>query len=276
MYETYWNLMEKPFRNVTDKKYFVYTETYEEAYLRLLYSATESQGLFLLTGEGGCGKTFLAKVFVQDMLEQGHRVAMIGSPTFAPEQFLQQILCEFGVDCSNRSRLELLQELRRFLATVPQDKRCILFLDNAHLVPNTPVVEDIRMLLTLESGSRLLLAPVLIGRPELGDLVARTSLRERVALQYRLSPLSCAETAEYIYSRMEKAGCGREIFTQDAVREIHAASGGVPSEINHICDLALLLGYGENAIVVEQGLAGKAIEDLKGSHRTRLAKSQLQ
>ena len=84
MYENYWNLREKPFRNVADRKFFFYAKTYEEAYIRLLYSVTESQGLFLLLGEGGSGKSLLCKVFMQDMLEQGYRVAWINNPACSP------------------------------------------------------------------------------------------------------------------------------------------------------------------------------------------------
>lgn len=264
MYETYWNLREKPFRNLMDKRFFFYAETYEEAYLRLLYSVTESQGLLLLLGEGGSGKTFICKVFMQDMLQQGYRVAMIGNPTFAPNEFLQQILYEFGLEGSNKTKLEMLQELKKLGDSAREEKNCVLLIDEAHLLSDPKTIEEVRLLLNLEVNNHTLMIPILVGKPELGEIIERSPLRDRVAFQYRLARLNCRETGEYIYSRMHKAGCGREIFTADAVKEVHVASGGIPREINNICDLALLLGYGENAIVVDRALVGKAVRDARG------------
>ena len=146
-----------------------------------------------------------------------------------------------------------------------QGKHCILIIDEAHLIQNEKTWEEIRLLLNMEEENRLLLSIIVSGRPPVLDSMQKVpSLYERTGLQYRLKPLSCRETGEYIYFRMEKAGCTREIFTADGIKEIYAYSGGIPRKINNICDLALLLGYGDNAIVVDQSLVRKASSDLKG------------
>ncbi|NUM33008.1 MAG: AAA family ATPase [Candidatus Brocadiae bacterium] len=266
MYEAYWNLNAKPFRNAVDRKFFFYGESYEEAYLRLLYTINESKGLLLLVGEGGCGKSFISKIFTKDMLEQGHKVALVTNPDLEPKEFLEEVLCEFGLDASNKSKGELLRELKRFLLeSLKQGKHSVLIVDEAHLIQNEKTWEEIRLLLNMEEENRLLLSIIISGRPTVLDSIQKIpSLYERTGLQYRLKPLSCRETGEYIYFRMEKAGCSREIFTADGIKEVYAYSGGIPRKINNICDLSLLLGYGDNSIVVDQALVKKASIDLKG------------
>ena len=264
MYENYWNLREKPFRNVADKKFFYFTKSHEEAYLRLLYNIKESQGLFLLLGEAGCGKSLLAKVFMQDVISQGYKVALITNPVNSATEFLQQILYEFGMEFANKSKLELIRDLKTMLADLPEEKTCLLIIDEAHLIKNEETFEEIRLLLNYQNNDRFLITPILVGKTELLDAIDGTPLKERVGLQYQVQPLNCRETGEYIYYRMEKAGCEREIFLSEAIKEIHANSKGVPREINNICELALLNGYSENAIVIDQMIVQRAINDLKG------------
>lgn len=267
MYEAYWNLTAKPFRNIADRKFFFYGEVYEEAYLRLLYTINETKGLLLLTSDGGCGKSFIIKIFAKDMLEEGHKVALLTNPDLEPKEFLQEVLYSFGLDATNKTKGELLRELKRFLLeTLQQGKHCILMIDEAHLIQNEKTWEELRLLLNLEEDNRLLISVILAGKPEVVESLRKVpSLAERTGLQYRIKPLTCRETGEYIYFRMEKAGCGREIFTADAIKEVYSFSGGIPRKINNICDLALLLGYGENSIVVDQPLIRKATSDLKGA-----------
>lgn len=266
MYEAYWNLTAHPFRNTTDRKFFFYNESYEEAYLRLLYSVTQSKGLLLITGESGCGKSFVTKIFSKDMMEQGYQVAFISHPDLEPIEFLQQVLYEFGLPYEGKTKSELLRELKKFaLESNSKGKICILVIDDAHLVQNRKTWEEICLLLNLEQDGRFLISIVLCGKPEIADVIQKFAfLKEHTGLQYRVTPLNCRETGEYIYFRMERAGCGREIFTIDAIKEIYAYSQGIPRKINNLCDLALLLGYGDNAAVVDQALIRKALADLQG------------
>lgn len=267
MYEAYWNLTEKPFRNTNNKKFFFYGESYEEAYLRLLYSISEAKGLMVLTGKGGCGKSFINKIFMKEMLEKGYQVAFITNPDLEPVELLQQILCEFGLEFQNKSKVELLKTLKEFVKENTQkDKLCIILIDEAHLIQSKKTLEEIRLLLNMESNDQSLISVVLSGRTELLDLIGKVpSLKERAGLQCNMPPLSCRETGQYIYHRMEKAGCGREIFSAEAIKEIYILTEGIPREINNICDLALLLGYGDNAIVIDQNIVRKAAQDLKGA-----------
>lgn len=267
MYENYWNLREKPFRNVTEKKFFFYAETYEEAYLRLLYSVTESQGMFMLLGDSGCGKSLLCKIFMQDMLEQGYRIAFIKNPSYATDEFLPQVLYEFGGEVDGKTKLQLLREFNKLFDNSKKKQHFILIVDEAHLIKGNNTFEEIRLLLNLENDNRFVITPILVGNCELGEIVSNSPLKDRIALQYRLRPLNCREAGEYIYYRMNKAGCMRDIFTAEAIKEIYAITKGNLRDINKICDLALLLGYGDNAIVIEPVLIRKALTDLRGETR---------
>lgn len=263
MYENYWNLKEKPFRNTTDRKYFFYGDVYEESYLRFLYSVNESQGLLVLFGESGCGKSLLCKIFMQDMLDQGYKVAFIDNPASSPREFLQQTLFEFGMGFEEKSKIELWRTLRNFVESSSTEKCCILLIDEAHLIRDPNIFEEIRLFMNIERDNKFLLHPILVGRSELLETISKTSLRTRVALQARLAPLDLKSTGEYIYYRVRKSGGMRDIFKEDAIREIYNATQGIPREINNICDLALLIGCGEEAIIVDQALAIKAVTEYK-------------
>ncbi|WP_372366368.1 ExeA family protein [Candidatus Uabimicrobium sp. HlEnr_7] len=267
MYESYWNLLEKPFQNISDPKFLFYGETYEEAYIRLLYSVTESKGLMLLTGEGGNGKTFVCKNFCRETRKQGYQVAFIANPDLEPIEFLQSILSEFNLDYKNKSKLELFKELENFiLENAKNGSTTIIVVDEAQSISNQKTLEEVCVLLNIDCIDRIPINVVLAGKPELSQTVLQVpSLYERVGLRYRLRPLNLHETGEYILFRLDKAGCQRDIFTADAVKEVYEHTNGLPRKINNICDLALLLGYGEGSIVVDKHLIKKAVEDLKGN-----------
>lgn len=265
MYQNYWNLKDKPFRNIADKKFFLYAQTYEEAYVRLLYGVSESQGLFMLLGEGGCGKSLLSKLFCQDLQEQGYRVAAIANPVLNAEEMLQMVLLEFGITCSSQSKVGIYREFRKMAQESSNEKGYVLVVDDAHLITDMGVFQEMRLLLNLESNNRFLITPILVGKPELAGIVQKTPLKDRTGLQYHIQPLNYRETGEYIYYRLNKAGATRDIFTVDAVKEVYSATQGIPREINNVCDVALLLGYADNVVAVEPDLVRKAVADLRGN-----------
>ncbi|HNZ66430.1 MAG TPA: AAA family ATPase, partial [Planctomycetota bacterium] len=252
--------------NNIDRNFFFYSSTYEEAYLRLIYGVMESKGILVLTGNSGCGKSFLSKIFIKDMLEQGYKIAFIANPNLEPLELLQQVSYEFGLEYKDKTKAEILRNLKTFFEeNQSQDKKNILIIDEAHLIKNEQTLEEIRLLSNLETENHSLLSIILVGANELGNILQKNlSLQERIGLRCTLKAMNCRETGEYIYFRMEKAGCGREIFNAEAIKEIYTESEGIPRKINNICDLALLLGYGDNAIVIDQSLIKKAISDLKG------------
>ncbi len=272
MYESYWNLTTNPFRNITDRNFFFYGKDYEEANLRLLYNITQSKGLLLLTGESGCGKSFVTKIFTQDMLGQGYQVAFISNPDLEPIEFLQQTLYEFGLSYEGKSKVELLRDLKHLaMETNNRGKQCILIVDDAHLIQSKKTWEEICLLLNLEQDGRFLFSIILNGQPELLTVIAKYPfLKERTALQYRINALNLRETGQYLSFRLAQAGAGRELFTLDAIKEIFSYSQGVPRKINNLCDIALLIGYGENAVMIDQTIVHKAIEDIQGISHNHL------
>lgn len=267
MYERYWQLDEQPFRNTAHPRFLYYSKKHDEALVRLLYAVSESKGLMVLTGDPGTGKSFLCKLFMKELLEKGYRVAMPSNPDLNPTEFLASVCCELGIEYRGKSQVELWQDLTDFMiATRKQGSETVVIVDEAQLISDRRTLETLRLLLNLENEERYLLTVVLVGHPDFWQQLRRLpQLNQRLGLSYRLSPLSLDETREYIKHRLGVAGRDNGLFTDGAVEEIHSYSRGVPREINNICDLSLLIGCGEEATEVTNGLVQQAVEDFRGT-----------
>lgn len=266
MYENYWKLTDKPFSGAAHPRFLYYSKKHDEALVRLLYAVSESKGLMLLTGEVGTGKTFLCKLFMRELLEKGYQVAMIVNPDLEPQEFLQQVLAELGQEWRGLSKVELWRALSDF---VVENRRLgsetVLIVDEAQMIADRRTLDLLRLLLNLESDGRYLVHLILVGQPEFWQTVRKVHpLHQRIGLSYRLLALSLEETREYIRHRLAVSGATNGIFSDEAIQEVHACSRGIPREINHICDLALLIGCGEEAAQVGKDLVRQAVEDFRG------------
>lgn len=263
MYLEYWGLKDYPFENVPDPEFMYYSQEHEEGLVRLLYAAKRRKGAALLTGEVGCGKTVLSKVFIQQLSEDEYDIGLIINPILEPIDFLKEILYQFGLNHDTNSKAGLLDILnKRMLENTKQDKTTLLIIDEAQLI-SKETFEEIRLLLNFQLNDRFLLTLILIGQPELRD-VLRTikQLDQRIAIRYHLNPLNFKDTVEYISFRLEKAGLTRDIFTSQAVDEIYSYSQGIPRKINNICDMSLLIGFSSKEKVIDSEIIKKVIEDL--------------
>jgi general secretion pathway protein A len=248
MYTAFYGLTEKPFAITPDPRYLFMSERHAEALAHLLYGISEAGGFIQLTGEVGTGKTTVVRSLLE-RLPKHAEVAVILNPQLKPVEFLLTICEELGIfvrDEDVNSVKELVDILnRRLLEAHAKGRRVVVIVDEAqNLSPET--LEQVRLLTNLETASQKLLQIILIGQPELRDVLARNELRQlaqRITGRYHLDPLSRAETAAYVRHRMKVAGATFEVFTPAALREIHRLSGGIPRIINVICDRALLGGY---------------------------------
>lgn len=266
MYEYYWDLEEKPFKNTMSPKFFYFSPEHEETLVRMLLTVTDAKGLMFLTGESGVGKTYISRMFASEMHEKGFAVAMLVNPMFSPEQLLQEILYEFGVHESYNNKADLWQRLSQHLHGLAESGgHAVLIIDEAQLIQNRETLEEIRLLLNLESDDRPLLDIFMIGEP---DLWSRTrtmpQLLQRIGVAYHLNPLPEAETAKYIAHRLSVAGAKREIFNAEACALIHAHARGVLREINNICDLALLIASGMELKEVGRDTIIECIKEMHG------------
>jgi len=245
MYTSFFGLQEKPFAITPDPRYLYLSERHAEALAHLLYGINEAGGFIQLTGEVGTGKTTV----IRSLLEQlpGHAdVALILNPRVTPAEFLLTICEELHVAVpeSGQGSTKTLMDLlgRHLLETHARGRRVVLIVDEAQNL-STQTLEQVRLLTNLETATTKLLQIILIGQPELRELLDQPDLRQlaqRITGRYHLNPLSEEESAGYVKHRMRVAGATAEVFTPSALREIHRLSGGIPRVINVICDRALL------------------------------------
>ena len=259
MYTSFFGLQEKPFAITPDPRYLYLSERHAEALAHLLYGINEAGGFIQLTGEVGTGKTTV----IRSLLEQlpGHAdVALILNPRVTPAEFLLTICEELHVEVpeSGRGSTKTLMDLlgRHLLDTHARGRRVVLIVDEAQNL-STQTLEQVRLLTNLETATTKLLQIILIGQPELRELLDKPELRQlaqRITGRYHLDPLSTDGTAGYVKHRMRVAGATAEVFTPAALREVHRLSGGIPRVINVICDRTLL-----GAFTQEEHRAGAAL-----------------
>ncbi len=261
MYTAYWGLTEKPFENTPDPKFIYYSQKHEEAMARMLYVVREHKGAALLTGEYGCGKTLLSRVIRKELQQENkYQSVFILDPHLTVREFLREIIYQLGVDKIPKNKLDISHALNKtILANHNSGKHTVLVVDEAQSIHNIDIFEEMRLLLNYQLDAAFLLTIILLGAPELKQMVTGMQhLVQRMAAGYHLNGLSEAETKNYINHRLLIAGAKRQLFTDDSYHEIYLHSYGVPRRINTICDLALLVGFSNNQNVIDR----KAIIDI--------------
>jgi general secretion pathway protein A len=248
MYTRFFGLSEKPFAITPDPRFLYLSERHAEALAHLLYGINESGGFIQLTGEVGTGKTTVVRTLLSRVPHHAD-VAVILNPRVTPVEFLLTICEELGLDISDADRDSVKQMVdalnRRLLGAHAEGRRIIVLVDEAQNL-SIDVLEQVRLLTNLETPTQKLLQIILIGQPELRELLDRTDLRQlaqRITGRYHLKPLSREETKGYVRHRLRVAGATEEIFTPAALREVHRLSQGIPRVINVACDRAMLGAY---------------------------------
>jgi len=262
MYLEYWGLQKFPFENVPDPEFMYYSSEHEEALARLVYAVKRNKGAVLLTGEIGCGKTTLSRVFIQQLADSEFDIGLITNPSLEPIDFLKEALYQIGLNPQSQSKSELLKILNeRIIENMKNNRTTLLIIDEAQLVYKE-TFEEIRLLSNFQLNDRYLLALVLIGQPELRDIIrGYKQLDQRIAIRYHLNPLNKDNTEKYVAFRLEKAGRTKNVFTAAATEEIYGYSGGVPRKINNVCDLALLIGFSMKVEKIDIDIIKKVIRD---------------
>jgi general secretion pathway protein A len=266
MYTSFFGLNEKPFSITPDPRYLFMSERHTEALAHLIYGVRESGGFIQLTGEVGTGKTTLVRSLLQQLPENSD-VALILHPQLSRNEFLTTICEELGVALSESpsSIKTLINALNTYLLeNHSRGRRTILIVDEAQNL-RLDVLEQVRLLTNLETTKQKLLQIILIGQPELRELLDRTDMRQlaqRITGRYHLEPLSADETETYIEHRLKVAGGVGPIFSNSAKRELFRLSGGVPRRINVIADRAMLGAFTQESRQVSPPLLRKAASEV--------------
>ena len=267
MYEAYWDLKEKPFENTPDPRYLYHSPKHEEALSRMLYVVTERKGAALLTGEYGSGKTLLSRVFLRELSSESYRTALIFNPALSPVELIKEIIYQLNgkVDTSSLSKNDLLRYFNEILyRNLNENKETVIVIDEAQAIPEESTFEELRLLLNFQSDNKFLFSLILIGQPELKERLRNLpQLKQRLAVRFHLTAFARDEAVEYIRHRLSVAGRQEQIFTEEALDEIYKFSGGIPRKINNICDMALLVSYGEAQDKIDTGVIKKVVEDLE-------------
>lgn len=270
MYAPFFGLSKEPFSIAPDPRFLFMSEQHREALAHLLYGLGGGGGFVLLTGEVGAGKTTVCRCFLEQV--PAHcAVAYIFNPKLTATELLQTVCGEFGITppVQADSVKAHVDALNAFLLAAHADGRqAVLVIDEAQSL-SADVLEQLRLLTNLETAERKLLQIVLIGQPELRDMVARPELEQlgqRIIARYHLGALSLAETQQYIQHRLSVAGPSAPLpFSAAALLRIHALSGGVPRRINLLADRALLGAYAQGQQRAERGTVEQAAREVFGT-----------
>ncbi len=257
MYEQCLNflgLREDPFHVSPDPRFYYSTPAHESALAELLFGIETRQGVMLLTGEAGSGKTCLLNQILDWLRESRHSSAFIFHTHLEPIGLLRSILRDFGLPCHTKSKSELVNILHTWLlerhtaGDLP-----VLILDEAQALP-LQTLDELRLLLNLETPRGKLLQIILSGQPELEAklrLPALRQLRQRIMFHSRLRLLTEEETAAYISRRLVAAGgSNSSLFPDEVVRDIYLSSVGIPRVVNLLCEHALISAYAEQQNIV--------------------------
>jgi len=270
MYEKFYGLSERPF-SITPNPRFVYlSQRHRDALAHLLYGVGQggSGGFVQLTGEVGTGKTTLCRV-VLEQVPENTRIALILNPMLSPAELLRAVCheLEISIEGTDGSLQQLQERLNSYLLERhAEGERVVLIIDEAQNMSREGL-EQIRLLTNLETATDKLLQIILIGQPELRDVLSRPELRQlaqRITARYHLDPLNQGETEAYIRHRLQIAGAQRCPFTDDGLRAIYQTSEGVPRLVNIIADRALIAGYAREEDRVGAGLVRAAAREVAG------------
>jgi len=266
MYSSFFGLNEKPFSITPDPRYLYMSERHAEALAHLIYGVKESGGFIQLTGEVGTGKTTLVRSLLQQLPDFAD-VAVVLNSQLSRVEFLSSICEELHVELpEQRNSIKALTDALNayLLKNHSLGRRTILIVDEAQNL-RVDVLEQVRLLTNLETAKQKLLQIILIGQPELRELLARNDMRQlaqRITGRYHLEPLTRDETAAYIDHRLKVAGAIGPIFSPAAKRDLFRLSGGVPRMINVIADRALLGAYTREEREVTPELVRAAVAEV--------------
>jgi general secretion pathway protein A len=278
MYLEHYGLNEPPFSITPDPRFVYLSERHRDALAHLLFGIGQGGGggFVQLTGEVGTGKTTLCRLLLEQ-LPENTRVALVLNPRLSPEELLETICEELRIDLAGKrgSLKSLVDALNHHLLDAyAQGLRVVLIIDEAQNL-SVAALEQVRLLTNLETPTQKLLQILLLGQPELREMLAREDLRQlaqRITARFHLTPLDAEETEAYLRHRFAVAGGQRFPFTKLAVKRIHAHSGGVPRLVNIIAERSLLAGYAHDEAQIGERWVDRAAREALAPRLSRLPK----
>lgn len=266
MYEKHFSFKCKPFELLPNPDFLFQSSTHKKAIIYLDYGIKEKIGFILLTGEIGSGKTTVLRNLIKN-LDGSIKLSRINNTKVSSEQLISMINEDFGLDTEGKNKTRLLSDLNEFLiAQYSKESQSILLIDEAQNL-SADLLEEIRLLSNLETDRAKLIQIILVGQPELNKtlmLPEMMQLRQRININYHISPLTIEETIKYIKHRLAIAGNPDVIKFQGNMSElIYKFSRGIPRLINILCDFALLTSFVEGKNEVTADIISEVVNDLE-------------
>ncbi|MCC7330889.1 MAG: AAA family ATPase [Gammaproteobacteria bacterium] len=263
MYEKFYGLRERPFALLPDASFLYLSRRHATALTLLQYSIENRQGFTVITGEVGCGKTTL----INRLLDEVGPALRVGLINFTHNNFgemAEWIMMAYGLPYKGKTQVELYDDFVQFLIReYAAGHPVVLIVDEAQNL-GVSGLEEIRMLSNVNAQKDYLLHLILVGQPELQDLLKKHELRQltqRVSVAYNLEPFGFGDVAAYIAHRMKVAGGSPDSFSPEAVRLIAAASDGIPRLVNTLCDLCLVYGFSAEQARIEGATVRSVLRD---------------
>jgi len=264
MYKEFYGLTEKPFSKTPDPRFLYMSSGHQEALARLEYAVEESE-IALLTGDIGCGKTTISRALMDRMGDRYHFM-FVFNPRLTADELLRVIASGLQVNEPSLQKDQLLKEITTALYRLHGEGRVpVVVIDEAQMIPDRELFDELRLLTNFQLDDRNLVSVIIMGQPELRELLASPvyePFRQRISLNFHLAPLGLAETLEYLDFRIVAAGGEPGLFSPDAVQRIYELSGGVPRRINAVATNALLIGYGRDAAWIDASIIEETAAEL--------------
>jgi general secretion pathway protein A len=273
MYTEYFGFKELPFSIAPDPRFLFMSAQHREALAHLVYGINVEGGFVLLTGEVGTGKTTVCRCLL-GQLPENTDIAFILNPKMSVEELLAAVCDELGIRYTdgNRSIKVFIDRINSYLlAAFAKGRKTVVILEEAQNL-STDVLEQVRLLTNLETDRQKLLKIIMIGQPELRDILSRPDMRQlsqRITARYHIGPLPKAEVSAYVDHRLSSAGVRRKLFPGSIINKLYRLSHGVPRVINVICDRALLGTYVQGSNSVDRKTLIRAAREVFGEKDAR-------
>jgi general secretion pathway protein A len=269
VYLPFYKLQHPPFHTTPDPDFLYLSPSHKQALGSIIYGIQERKGFIAVTGEVGLGKTTILRSYLSQFDDAQNKMVYLFNPNLSYKGLLKAILRELHQEVGNDEELELLSRLHGVLVDqYRQGKTVIVLIDEAQNMP-VATLENLRMLSNLETTKDKLIQIVMVGQPELNELLEQYDLRQlnqRIAVRATIVPLSTRESYEYIQDRLARAGSRHtKIFTNRALTRIVKEAKGNPRRINVLCDNALVTGLGYRRKPVTARIVKEVIADLDGT-----------
>jgi type II secretory pathway predicted ATPase ExeA len=272
-YAAFYNLTGEPFAIAVDDHFYFNGEQHTRALVKLKHATEERKGLALLVGDLGTGKTTLARRLIEEMDDAVYEAALLAiiHPTTVTAQWiLKKVATQLGVETPSEDRNDLIAQLYNRLTEIDDaGKKAVILIDEAQMIHQREILEELRGLLNMEPEGHKLITFVLFGSPDIdAHLATHRPFQQNVAIRCRLHPFPPETTEEYIRFRLDVAGAKKTLFSKGAYDMIHRYSGGIPRIINTICDNALLEGALLRKQSIDEEIFRNVVSDLNLSDTT--------